>query len=85
MGREVREKGFTALKTNIFVYEDGKPRGWRPGFGAPFDTAINVDRTVLRNLRMHLEAMRDGAGPDVDILLDLNFKRQDGRLPQDSA
>ena len=29
--------------------------------------------TVLRNLRMHLEALRDGAGPDVDILLDLNF------------
>ena len=33
IGREVREKGFTALKTNIFIYEDGKPRGWRPGFG----------------------------------------------------
>lgn len=73
MGREVRDKGFTALKTNIFVYEDGKPRGWRPGFGSPFEPGINVDRTVLRNLRMHLEAMRDGAGPDVDILLDLNF------------
>jgi L-alanine-DL-glutamate epimerase-like enolase superfamily enzyme len=28
---------------------------------------------VLRDLRMHLEAIRDGAGPDVDILLDLNF------------
>jgi galactonate dehydratase len=28
---------------------------------------------VLRNLRMHLEAMREGAGPDVDLLLDLNF------------
>ncbi len=73
IGREVRDKGFTALKTNIFVYEDGKPQGWRPGFGSPFDPAINVDRKVLRNLRMHLEAIRDGAGPDVDILLDLNF------------
>ena len=28
---------------------------------------------MLRNLRMHLEAIRDGAGPDVDLLLDLNF------------
>ena len=28
---------------------------------------------MLRNLHMHLEAMRDGAGPDVDLLLDLNF------------
>lgn len=73
IGQEVREKKFTALKTNIFTYDDGKPQGWRPGFGSPFEPAINVDRKVLRDLRMHLEAIRDGAGPDVDILLDLNF------------
>ena len=73
IGREVREKKFTALKTNIFTYDEGKPRGWRPGFGVPFEPEINVDRKVLRDLRMHLEAIRDGAGPDVDILLDLNF------------
>ena len=75
MGREVREKGFSALKTNIFLYDDQKknPKGWRPGFGAPFYPERNVDRHVLRNLRMHLEAMREGAGPDVDLLLDLNF------------
>ncbi|MDX2203036.1 MAG: mandelate racemase/muconate lactonizing enzyme family protein [Hyphomicrobiaceae bacterium] len=73
IGREVRDKGFTALKTNIFLNEDGKPSGWRPGFGSPFAPEINVDRKVLRNLRHHLEAIREGAGPDVDILLDLNF------------
>src|SRR5262245_43242536 len=75
MGREVREKGFTALKTNIFLYDaDGRhPKGWRPGVGAPFQPEINVDRAVLRNLRLHLEALRQGAGPDVDLLLDLNF------------
>jgi galactonate dehydratase len=75
LGREVREKKFSALKTNIFIYEAGakNPRGWRPGFGAPFHPELNVDRTVLRNLRMHLEAIREGAGPDVDLLLDLNF------------
>src|SRR3982074_546689 len=73
IGREVRTKKFTALKTNIFTYDEGKPKGWRPGFGAPFEPEINVDRRVLRDLRMHLEAIRDGAGPDVDILLDLNF------------
>ena len=75
LGREVREKKFTALKTNIFIYEPGakNPKGWRPGFGVPYHPELNVDRTVLRNLRMHLEAMREGAGPDVDLLLDLNF------------
>src|SRR5436305_931869 len=73
IGREVREKKFTALKTNIFTYNNGKPTGWRPGFGSPFEPEINVDRKILRDLRMHLEAIRDGAGPDIDILLDLNF------------
>jgi L-alanine-DL-glutamate epimerase-like enolase superfamily enzyme len=73
IGREVIENRFTALKTNIAVYEDGKPKGWRPGFGVPFEPGLNVDRNVLRNLRNHLEAFREGAGPDVDILLDLNF------------
>jgi galactonate dehydratase len=73
IGREVRGKKFTALKTNIFNYDGGRPTGWRPGFGSPFLPEINVDRKVLRDLRMHLEAIRDGAGADVDILLDLNF------------
>lgn len=75
IGREVREKGFTALKTNIFTYDEhGKQAsGWRPGFGVPFEPGLNVERKVLRNLVAHLEALREGAGPDVDILLDLNF------------
>ncbi len=63
IGREVREKKFTALKTNIFTYDEGRPRGWRPGFGSPFEPEINVDRKVLHDLRMHLEAIRDGRGP----------------------
>jgi hypothetical protein len=69
----VREKGFSALKTNIFIYENGRPQGWRPGFSRPFYPELNVDKKVLRNLRIHLEALDDGAGPDVDLLLDLNF------------
>ena len=75
LGREVRDRGFTALKTNIFTYDaQGRnARGWIPGFGIPFAPELNVDRDVLRNLVTHLEAMRDGAGPDMDILLDLNF------------
>ena len=73
MGREVREKGFTGLKTNIFIYENGSVRGWGPGFSSPFAPALNVERQILRNLTAHLNAFRKGAGPDMDILLDLNF------------
>jgi galactonate dehydratase len=83
IGREVREKGFGALKTNIFLYDaDGThARGWAPGFALPFSPELNVERTMLRNLRRHLEALREGAGPDIDILLDLNFNaKTDGYL-----
>jgi galactonate dehydratase len=73
IGREVREKGFTALKTNIFEYVDGRPIGWRPGFGSPFEPGLNVERRILRDMRRHLEALREGAGDGVDLLIDLNF------------
>ena len=73
LAREVAQRGFTALKTNIFRYENGKIEGWRPGFGAPFLPELNVDRKILKGLREHLEIMREAAGPDMDILLDLNF------------
>lgn len=73
IGTEVRERGFTALKTNVFEYGDGTARGWRPGFGTPFEPGRNVERSTLRHLRAHVDALREGAGPDIDILLDLNF------------
>jgi L-alanine-DL-glutamate epimerase-like enolase superfamily enzyme len=73
LGAEVREKGFSALKTNIFLYENGSIKGWAPGFGVPFEPGRNVERNVLRSVREHLEAFRDGTGPDMDIMLDLNF------------
>lgn len=81
IAREVRERGFTAFKTNIWWYEDGNIRGWAPGFGHPFQPELNVDRKVLKGLRRHLEIMRDAAGPGIDILLDLNFNaKTDGYL-----
>ena len=73
LGAEVRERGFKALKTNVYTYRDGKPRGWATGFGIPFEPGLNVERSTIRGMMEHLEALRDGAGPDVEILLDLNF------------
>ncbi|HTZ36243.1 MAG TPA: enolase C-terminal domain-like protein, partial [Stellaceae bacterium] len=46
---------------------------YRPGFGSPYYPELNIDKTVLRNMRAHLEALRDGTGPDVGLLIDLNF------------
>jgi L-alanine-DL-glutamate epimerase-like enolase superfamily enzyme len=72
IAREVGAKGFTALKTNIFHYgEADRIESWSPGFGRPHEPARNVERRTRKDLRRHLEIMREAAGADVDILLEL--------------
>ena len=73
LAREVRDRGFTALKTNLYRYENGKIMGWGSGFGVPFLPELNIDRKVLEGVDEHLSIMREAAGPEMDILLDLNF------------
>jgi len=82
IARDVRDGGYTALKTNIFTYDDAdRIHAWSPGFGRPHEPSRNVERDTLQNLRRHLEMMREEAGPDIDILLDLNFNaRTEGYL-----
>ena len=73
LGREVRDSGFTGLKTNVFLF-DGAPRLWAPGFNMPSDRPeLNAERALVDALATQIEAFREGAGPDMDILLDLNF------------
>lgn len=73
LGEEVRDSGFTALKTNIFTEWEGRLRSWAPGFGRPWNPELNAEPIVLKGLHDVLAAFRDGAGDDVGILLDLNF------------
>ena len=73
VGKEVAAKGYTALKTNVLLLGD-KPTAHVPGFarGAGFPE-LNADRHVVRAIRDQLAAFREGTGPDMDILVDLNF------------
>jgi L-alanine-DL-glutamate epimerase-like enolase superfamily enzyme len=82
LGREVREQGFTALKTNIFRFDRGAPYMHQPGFarndGWP---ELNVDRRLLGIIAGQMAAFREGAGDQVDLLLDLNFNfKTEGHL-----
>ncbi|MEM7211485.1 MAG: mandelate racemase/muconate lactonizing enzyme family protein [Pseudomonadota bacterium] len=74
LGAEVRERGFTALKQNLYLFDREQPAMWMPGFtiseGWP---ELNVDRDLLRRIDKQLTAFRDGAGEDMDLLLDMNF------------
>ena len=73
LGREVVERGYTALKTNIVV--PGDPAGvYFGGFGGePGTTDGVVSRQMLRHIETLIGTFRDAVGPDVDINLDLNF------------
>ena len=75
VGKEAREKGWTALKTNPMVFDVAEPYQHAPGFArrGPGFPELNADRKVLDNVRQQLAAFREGAGTDIDILVDLNF------------
>ena len=73
LGEEVRGKGFTALKTNI-VFPGDPADVYGPGFGGPPGTTDqNITPALLRHIREYISAFKQGAGPDVQIALDLNF------------
>ncbi len=84
LGREVVSRGYSALKTNVILFDPngGEARGHTPGFarGESFPE-LNPERYVLRSVREQLAAFREGVGPEVDVLVDLNFNyRTEGFL-----
>lgn len=73
LGREVRERRFGALKTNLFLF-DGTPRMHMPGFTrSPGWPELNVPPGLAEAVRAQIEMLRKGAGDGVDVHLDLNF------------
>ena len=81
LGAEVAERGFTALKTNIFRETPNGMVGWSPGFGGPNEPERTPNYNIINGLQDYLHAFREGSGPEMDILLDLNFNaRTEGYL-----
>lgn len=72
-GQDARELGVSAVKTNLFYDIESKPRQYHAGFGSPYAPSLNYDKKLFGSVRDHLAALREGLGPDIDILIDLNF------------
>lgn len=73
LGREVVDRGFTALKTNIVFPGDPASLYWS-GFGSGAGTTDQVaSPELLRHIETQLGTFRDAIGPDVGLCLDLNF------------
>jgi galactonate dehydratase len=74
VGREVQKHGFKALKTNVLIFDKDGARLHGPGTGrGPGHPALNADADVINSIVAQLEALRDGAGPQVRLAVDLNF------------
>ncbi len=73
-GREVVARGYTALKTNVLLLGDDDPRGHIPGFarGDSFPE-LNPERYAVSAIKDQLAAFRQAVGPNIDIMVDLNF------------
>jgi len=73
-GREARERGFAALKTNVLVFDARGGRQYTPGSargeGHP---ELNLPEEILAALLDQLTALRQGGGPAMRLIVDLNF------------
>ncbi|NML08175.1 mandelate racemase/muconate lactonizing enzyme family protein [Sphingomonas sp. G-3-2-10] len=67
-GEEVAAAGYSALKTNLIRFEDPTISSMMRG-----QPAMNLDGRTISALIDQLTALRDGAGPDVRLALDVNF------------
>ena len=74
VAREVKDKGFKALKTNVLVFdaEGGHLHGAGTGRGRGHPD-LNLDDDIVDALVDQLSAFREGAGPGVKLAVDLNF------------
>jgi L-alanine-DL-glutamate epimerase-like enolase superfamily enzyme len=81
LGREAVQRGYTALKTNPLDVTEGA-RPFKPGFRVvPGFLDRQADARWIGQICDVLSAFRDGAGPGMGIMLDLNFsQRTDGFL-----
>jgi galactonate dehydratase len=75
LGAEVRDRGFSALKTKLLLFGTrASPVVHMPGF-APggMGPALNVTGSLLSDVDDLLSAFRRGTGPGIDIMVDANF------------
>lgn len=76
LGREAADRGFKALKCNIYRFDDGEPYVYgiqQTNPNETFHPEMNVTSAVVRAIREELAAFREGAGPGMGLLMDLNF------------
>lgn len=71
---DIRAQGFRAMKTNTMQLVGEKLAAYGAGFGRMAGwPELNWSPHTLRSIRRTLQAVRDGAGEDAGLMLDVNF------------
>jgi L-alanine-DL-glutamate epimerase-like enolase superfamily enzyme len=73
--REARDQGFSALKTYLLLFGDNGVQQYAP-FAAgkgPGHPDLNISDRLIDAVTAQLDALREGAGPGVRLMMDLNF------------
>ena len=75
LGTQVRDQGYTALKTNVILFDGAEPRVHSPGLFQthPQWPERNIDAQTLQGIVDLLSAFRQGAGEGMGLMVDLNF------------
>ena len=72
--REVADAGFKGLKTNPMRFDGPKPYVHMPGFnGSPGHPELNISKDIVDAVVDQMAAFQEGAGPKMNLHLDLNF------------
>jgi len=71
---EIKSRGFRALKTNILPFDGSKLVAFNPGFGRTSGfPELNWDNRIVQAATEQLAALRDAVGPEMGLMLDINF------------
>jgi galactonate dehydratase len=82
VGKEAVKLGYKTIKTNPVFFDKAKPEFFNGGFRiAPGILERNPSRRYVSAIEAELEALRDGLGPDIGLMLDISFsQRTEGYL-----
>lgn len=74
LGREVRQRGFTACKTSPVMFGEDGVKTINPGFiPVGMDFAWRADTAMIDAIGDQLMAFREGLGDDASLMMDVNF------------
>jgi galactonate dehydratase len=73
LGEEAVTRGFRAAKLNPILFNADGAKLLNPGFVPGGDPGRAIDHSTIGAIAAQVAAFRDGAGPDLEIMLDANF------------